>query len=59
MSTSSTDRPAVLGGTPTDRSGAAANLLVLVLVPLLGAVALVVAERLVARVVDHFATGNR
>jgi 1-acyl-sn-glycerol-3-phosphate acyltransferase len=38
----------VLGGAPTDRSGAAANLLVLVLVPLLGAVALVVAERLVA-----------
>ena len=39
---------AVLGGAASDRLGAAANLLVLVLVPLLGAVALVVAERLVA-----------
>lgn len=38
----------VLGGAPSDRLGAAANLLVLVLAPLLGIVALVVAERLVA-----------
>ena len=38
----------VLGGAPSDRLGAAAGLLVFVVAPLLGVVALVVAERLVA-----------
>ncbi len=38
----------VLGGAAPDRLGAAANVLVLVVAPVLGAVALVVAERLVA-----------